>query len=69
MNLRLKTVNKELAKLGEVKLVKGEGYFYFYGDLVDESKESGVYGGITNLNQLSLESWIDEANSRIIAEK
>lgn len=67
MKFALKTLNKELAKLGQVELVKGEGYFYFNGKSVDQCKEQGVYG-VYRLNDLTIEQWIEEAKSRFVEE-
>ncbi len=47
--LRLSTVNKEIKNLGfDCKLVKGDGYFYFYGADFDKVKDSCVY--VNSLN-------------------
>ena len=55
-------VNKAIAHLGKIELVKGEGYFYFIGDDVNVWAES-VY--VYRLNELTLERWIEEAKSVI----
>ena len=63
--LSLKKVNKALAAEGlKMELVKGAGYFYFLGEDVDLARE-GVY--VYRLNELSLETWIEEAKSRKIS--
>lgn len=59
--LQIKTVNKAIAHMGDITLIKGDGYFYFAGDNVDIGS-TGVY--VFSLNQLTLEQWICEANSR-----
>lgn len=56
------TVNKAIAHLGDIKLVKGSGYFYFVGDSVNVSA-SGVY--VYRLNELPLEQWIEEAKAAL----
>ena len=57
----LATVNKAIAAAGiPAELVKGKGYFYFVGDTVDTSVP-GVY--VNALNELSVESWIEEAKA------
>ncbi len=53
-------VNKEIAKLGQIELVKGNGYFYFVGDSVSVDA-SGVY--VNSIGQLTLDQWIDEAKA------
>ena len=56
--ITLRTVNKAIAHLGDIELVKGNGYFYFVGEDVNVWAE-GVY--VYRLNELSLERWIEEA--------
>ena len=53
-------INKNLKILGDIQLVKGEGYFYFVGDSVNVSA-NGVY--VYRLNELPLERWIEEAKA------
>lgn len=55
--LTLRKVNKELAPFG-VELVKGDGYFYFEGEVVDNKSYTSVY--VFRLNQLTLEQWLEE---------
>lgn len=61
--LTLKKVNKALAKLGYIMLIKGDGYYYFIGDDVSIGAE-GVY--VNTLNCLKLDGWISEAKQRLI---
>ena len=61
--LTLKKVNKALAQLGDIKLIKGEGYYYFIGDDVSMGAE-GVC--VNTLNCLEIEGWINEAKERLI---
>lgn len=58
--ITLRTVNKAIAHLGDIELVKGNGYFYFAGDSVNVWAE-GVY--VYRLNELSLERWVEEAKA------
>ena len=51
-------VNKAIKCLGEIELIKGEGYFYFIGNSVS-TDASGVY--VNSIGQLSLDQWISEA--------
>lgn len=57
-----KEVNRAIAHLGDIELIKGSGYFYFIGNAVSTSA-SGVY--VNSLNELSLDEWIAEAQSVI----
>jgi len=60
--LQLKTVNRELKKLGSVdELVKGDGYFYFAGETSLSWSQCSVY--VNSINQLTLDEWIEEYNS------
>lgn len=58
MNLRLKTVNKEINHL-PVILVKGYGVFYF------EARDGGDWFGesisIASINQVGMEYWMRKA--------
>ena len=40
-----------------VTLVKGRGYFYFYGDEPNQWNQSGVY--VYRLNDMNIGGWID----------
>jgi hypothetical protein len=64
--LTLKKVNSELKSLGlSVELVQGRGYFYFSGeDVLTCRMETGVYGAGQQLNNLTLDQWIEEARER-----
>jgi hypothetical protein len=59
VRLTLKTVNRELAKLGySARLEKGDGYFYFhFGEAVDWLDRTVR---VRNLNSLTLKQWITE---------
>lgn len=57
-------VNKAIAKLGQIELIKGSGYFYFVGDSVSVDA-SGVY--VNSIGQLTLEQWIAEAKEVMVA--
>lgn len=68
--MHIKTVNKALAQAGiRAELVRGDGYFYFWGPDMDLARETGVYG-VHRLNDLPLSLWIQEAQARkMISEK
>lgn len=53
-------INKDLAKLGDIKLVKGKGYFYFVGKNVNVWAES-VY--VYRLNELTPKRWFEQAKA------
>ena len=53
-------INKNLKILGDIQLVKGEGYFYFVGDDVNVCTD-GVY--VYRLNELTPEQWFEEAKA------
>lgn len=62
--LTLKRINKEIKNIGfDCELVKGEGYFYFFGKDFELIKDSCVY--VNSLNQLSTEQWLFELTSKI----
>lgn len=64
--LTIKKVNAELVRLGiRAELVRGGGYFYFIGEDVELAKEQGVYGGVSRLNDLTLDQWVEEARQRM----
>ena len=56
--LTLKQVNKALAPLGEERLYKGEGYYYFADGNAHMWEQCSVY--VYTLNQLTLEQWLEE---------
>jgi hypothetical protein len=58
--MNITVVNKALAPLGDIKLVKGDGYFYFIGEAVSLDA-SGVY--VYSLKELTLSRWIEEAQA------
>lgn len=56
----IKQVNKALAAKGyKAELVRGDGYFYFWGPDTAKFEESGVYGGVTRLSDLTVERWVE----------
>jgi hypothetical protein len=61
----LKQVNAAILNSGmpEIKLVKGEGYFYFVGMNADDRKPS-VY--VNTLRGMTVEEWIAEARERFL---
>ncbi len=63
--LQLRTINKALAARGHanVELVKGDGYFYFIGEDADQFYTSSVY--VYRLNQLTLEQWINDYETKL----
>ena len=63
--MQLRTLNKELAKINaNLELEKGDGYFYFVFDCDCPGNQiwetHSIY--VNNLNQLTLDQWIEEAN-------
>lgn len=55
----LKQINKALKNKGyEVELVRGEGYFYFFGNDADYLTSQGVY--IPRLSDQSVEKWVED---------
>lgn len=68
MRTTLAAVNKALAAAGiDAELVKGRGYFYFVGSVVDYAEEQGVCG-VFRLSDLSVAQWVEEARQRIEKE-
>lgn len=64
--MQLRTINKAIASKGiAVELVKGDGYFYFVGEAVENADTSSVM--VFRLNDLTLDQWMEELDS-IIAE-
>lgn len=66
--INLRTFNKKLAKLGNIELVKGEGYFYFAGD--DVVGPTGVLGDTLSVytyrfSHLTEERWMAEAKDAL----
>lgn len=60
--ISIPAVNRAIAHLGNIELVRGNGYFYFFGDDVNVWAES-VY--VYRINELSLARWVEEAQSAI----
>jgi len=61
MRVTLKSVNEELARLGNnVELVKGGGYFFFRGGEADDWIDRAVQ--VPPISSLTLEQWIGEYN-------
>jgi hypothetical protein len=56
----LEKINTEISSLGDIELVKGNGYFYFIGLSVCVHA-IGVY--VYSLKDLSLQQWIEEAKA------
>ncbi len=53
------TVNKELKRLGfQERLVRGNGYFYFFGGNAHMWNEDSVY--VQSADQLTLDQWVEE---------
>ena len=66
--ITLKSVNKSIKSLGyDAELIKGDGYFYFIGTDVTEWEGSSVM--VYRLNELSLDSWIEELRSLLIVKE
>jgi len=53
-------VNKAIASLGDIELVKGNGYFYFVGNSVSVDA-GGVY--VYGIKELTLDQWVEEAKA------
>ena len=65
MRITINNINKALEAAGiKGELVKGEGYFYFFGESFDGCVEQGVYG-VFRLTDLSVERWVQEAKAKI----
>lgn len=62
MALRIDHLNKKLATLGDIELVKGEGYFYFINKLGDELGASVM---VDKLNQLPETEWLELAQEAL----
>lgn len=64
MKLTIATVNKALKEAGiNGELLKGNGYFYFWGPDFDRCTTTSVM--VPQLNCLSLESWLHDAREFI----
>ena len=60
-----KQVNKELAKLGDLQIQKGNGYLYFTGEIASFWKEQGIYGASSKLSEWTVDQIIQIAKRRI----
>jgi hypothetical protein len=63
--LNIKSLNKKIAELGKIQLIRGKGYFYFVGE--DVIGETGVKGDTYSvmsyrLNHLTEKQWMSEAD-------
>lgn len=65
----IKQFNKQIADKGiAAELVKGDGYFYFVGEAIDETKvDSSVM--VYAFRHLTLDQWWEELRSRIDERK
>lgn len=62
-------VTRALEKAGfKAELVRGDGYWYFFGDDAESLTEQGVYG-VYRIGELSVERWVEEFKSRKEASK
>jgi len=56
-------INAVLARLGydggELEFVRGEGYFYVFGDAADDLDEQGIYTAY--LKDLTKRQWVESA--------
>ena len=60
--LKLSTINKELSRRGlDLKLYKGDEYFYFDGDAIEKAGFRVSPVPVTRLNDLSMSEWLLEA--------
>lgn len=61
----IKQVNEALKAEGiDAEIVRGDGYFYFFGPSMDLANEQGVYG-VVRLSDMSVERWVQEAKDRL----
>ena len=59
MRVTLKAINAELAKKGhQVRLEKGDGYFYFFGGEAADWLDKTVR--VPKVSSLTLDQWIEE---------
>jgi hypothetical protein len=56
----LSQINKAISNLGDIELVKGNGYFYFVGLSVCVHA-LGVY--VYSVKDLTLQQWVEEAKA------
>jgi hypothetical protein len=60
----VRSINAALKRAGiNAEIVRGEGYYYFFGDDVELTREQGVYG-VRYLHQLTVEQWVAEAKEK-----
>ena len=61
MRITAKAINDELKRLGhDVRVEKGDGYFYFWGAEVNAWLDRTVK--VPTLGTLTLEQWVEEFN-------
>ena len=59
MRVTLKAIHDELQRLGhDVRLEKGDGYFYFWSGEANDWLDKTVR--VPTLNSLTLEQWVEE---------
>lgn len=58
--LTIPQVNAALAKLGEERLRRGRGYYYFYNGEAMNWRETAVY--VNSLDALTIDQWVAERN-------
>lgn len=61
----LNKINRAISLLGDISLVRGNGYYYFIGASVECCAGTSVM--VFRLNELTHEQWIEEAK-RLIEE-
>lgn len=57
-------INKAIAHYGDVKIAKGPGYFYLYGDVVSGAYTTSI--PVYSLREQTLEEWISDCNQIIL---
>jgi len=62
----LRVINKEIRAMGyrNVELVRGNGYYYWFGGIAGRFHESGVYGS-PFLGSMTLRQWVDDFRRRV----
>ena len=63
MALRIDHLNKKIAALGDIELVKGDDYFYFVSSEGDQMGESVM---VMRLNDMAESQWLEEAEARLV---
>jgi hypothetical protein len=62
MRITINNINKALADAGiNAELIKGKGYFYFFGDDVDTCNTTSVY--VYRLTSFTIDQWVREATN------